>query len=151
MKRIIGAAACLAAVVGAGAAFAGPIAANDQPSDSFPPVSIYFRPGATGLTKEAGAMLDQMAAAIKAAHAGRLIINGYASDGSSATDDQHIAEARADAVEQRLIANGVSASTIHVGTGQSAALARTNDAPAFIADRRTDIIVVPASSEPVQF
>jgi outer membrane protein OmpA-like peptidoglycan-associated protein len=151
MNRFTGIAALLAIAISAGAAYIAPSQADDQQADGPTHVSVYFRPGATVLTTEAGAMLDHMASVIKDKHAGRLIITGYASDGATAPDEQTIAAARANAVETRLIANGVDAARIQIGVGQSSALGHTAEAPAFIDGRRTDITVVPASADRFQF
>jgi len=110
-----------------------------------PKISIYFPAGATRLTDEAQAVLDEAAKNVREASAPRVIIVGYGDHSGSTEANYSIAALRASTVEQGLIKRGIAPDAI-VMTAE-ASPTEADGKVEFIGERKTDIIIEPASTK----
>jgi len=128
----------LCALASMGASLGAVTAIGNAPNSERVP--IYFPVGAPRLTPQAQDALDET---VKRAHdlrASRIVIVGYAPAGQSESERAKIASARAALVQQSLLDRGIDPHTLYVMA--SAARPESNStAPAFIADRRADIVI----------
>jgi len=128
----------LSALASMGASLAAVAAIGNAPSSERIP--IYFPVGEPRLTPEAQDALDETAKRAHDLRASRIVIVGYAATSQSEAERERIASARAYVIQQSLIDRGISPHALYVMA--SAARPEPNSvAPAFIADRRADVIL----------
>jgi outer membrane protein OmpA-like peptidoglycan-associated protein len=108
------------------AAFAGALA---DPAVHLPHVfsfdDLTFSPGSAAPNPEASRTLDALGATLKAYPSAAVRIEGFASQGRRPAPNRALAESRARAVRDNLVAQGVAPERIHTtGRGRHAAMAR---------------------------
>jgi outer membrane protein OmpA-like peptidoglycan-associated protein len=85
------------------------IAATLRASGSADVYGVYFDFGTAALRAESGPMLDQIAAALRADPALRLVVEGHTDNAGDAAANQRLSEQRASAVVQALAGRGIEA------------------------------------------
>jgi outer membrane protein OmpA-like peptidoglycan-associated protein len=111
------------------AAFAGALADN---AVALPHVfafdNLTFSPGSAAPNPEASKTLDALAATLKAYPSAAVRIEGFASQGRRPAPNRALAQSRANALRDNLVAQGIAPERIHTtGRGRHAALARRTE------------------------
>ncbi|HXZ69146.1 MAG TPA: OmpA family protein [Alphaproteobacteria bacterium] len=127
----------LCALASMGASLAAVTAIGNAPHSERIP--IYFPMGEPRLTPEAQSALDETARRAHDLRASRIVIVGYAVAQSEA-ERERTASARAYMVQQSLIERGISPHSLYV-MASAARPEPSATAPAFIAERRADVII----------
>ena len=135
-----------AAALAAGAAFEAVSAPSSHPADRLGTISIYFPSGATMLTDEAKAVLDEAAQVAKDSNAVRVMVVGYDDAPGNAETSQQIATERAASVGHSLVDRGIDPSIVSVAAAANPAEPTTETRAAFIDARRADVIIEPSKA-----
>lgn len=123
----------------------GALASTQSPEDTFRRDAgdrIFFTDGSAALSARAAAVLAVQAEWLKRRPTLKLTVEGHADDGSSAEDNIRISERRAEAVRDRLVAEGVDGRRIVlVARGREQRVAVCPGAPCAAQNRRAVVVV----------
>ena len=124
--------------------YADQAALQDELATLTADIQINFASGSSALPSDAPAQLDALVDAINAAPAGVLVgVEGHTDDQGDAGSNQALSEARAQAVADYLIGQGVDAERLRaVGNGESQPIADNGTAEGRAANRRIEFNVV---------
>ena len=102
--------------------------------------NIYFDSGSANIANQSLGVLSQISASVSACPDARILIGGHTDSQGSEASNQRLSEARARAVAQYLVENGVSGNRIGVrGFGESQPIADNNTAEGRAANRRIEM------------
>lgn len=133
-----GLAMALLACIGASLA-AATAASNDGAKTERIP--IYFPAGPARLTPDAKIALDETAKEAREDHAVRVIVIAYGTGVESAADRTGTASARAKLIKDALVQGGLDPRLLYVMAATAAPSDAGSSAPAFIADRRAEVVI----------
>jgi outer membrane protein OmpA-like peptidoglycan-associated protein len=123
---------------------AGDGSASAPPANAQPVVlrNVFFETGSAALRPESAAELDRLKALLEQYPQLRIRINGHTDNVGNDSDNQKLSEARAQAVQDYLLRQGIAAARLQFkGFGESRPL-RDNDSPEGRAqNRRTEFVL----------